>query len=64
MGVTSHPTYLRRLLRYGAFERRPNGGWRFGVRVIPDRIAERLVAQGWARIAGDRLEAITEAPAE
>lgn len=45
-----------RLLRFGHFEKRANGGWRFGTKVIADRVVERLVAAGVARQSGERVE--------
>ena len=48
------------LLKCGAFERRPAGGWRFGTRPIADSVVDRLVAYGRARRAGDRLELVAE----
>ncbi|MBR0950440.1 hypothetical protein [Bradyrhizobium canariense] len=47
--------YLLRLLEHGPFERRPRGGWRFGVKVISDAIVERLLASGRAEITGSQL---------
>ncbi|MGR4927948.1 hypothetical protein ACIPUD_14265 [Bradyrhizobium sp. CAR08] len=47
--------YFLRLLQHGPFERRPRGGWRFGVKVISDGIVERLLAGGHTEIAGSQL---------
>lgn len=51
--------YYRRtflpLLRLGPFERRAGGGWRFGTKPIAERIVQRLIAAGLARIDGDRV---------
>ncbi|MCK1671951.1 hypothetical protein [Bradyrhizobium sp. 150] len=47
--------YFLRLLQHGPFERRPRGGWRFGVKVISDAIVERLLASGRAEITGSQL---------
>src|SRR3954451_10046781 len=47
--------YFLRLLQHGPFERRPRGGWRFGVKVISDGVVERLLAGGHTEIAGSKL---------
>ena len=47
--------YFLRLLQHGPFERRPRGGWRFGVKVISDAVVERLLAGGRAEITGSQL---------
>ncbi len=44
-----------RLLELGAFERRERGGWRFGTKVIADRVVERLVDRGHAETDGRRV---------
>lgn len=49
-------TFLRR----APLERR-RGGWRFGAACVGDVIVERLVADGVARIRGNRVEIIEEA---
>lgn len=48
---------IARLLRYGAFEKRAKGGWRFGTKVIADEVVDRLISAGVARRTGDRIEA-------
>ncbi|EHR01353.1 hypothetical protein [Bradyrhizobium sp. WSM471] len=47
--------YFLRLLQHGPFQRRPRGGWRFGVKVISDGVVERLLAGGHTEIAGSQL---------
>jgi hypothetical protein len=46
--------YFLRLLQLGPFERRARG-WRFGTRVVSDRIVEHLIARGKAEIEGSFL---------
>jgi hypothetical protein len=46
------PRFLR-LLRFGPFERRQRGGWRFGTKVISNAVVARLVLSGRARLEGD-----------
>jgi len=52
-----HPDDRRivRLLKFGHFERRPRGGWRFGTKVIADHIVQRLIAAGAAELRDDRV---------
>jgi hypothetical protein len=44
-----------RLLRFGPFDRRTRGGWRFGTKTISDQVVERLIASGRARRDGPRV---------
>ncbi|MCK1409415.1 hypothetical protein [Bradyrhizobium sp. 76] len=48
--------YLLRLLEYGAFEKRPRGGWRFGAKVIGEPVVEGLLASGLVEIIGSQLK--------
>src|SRR4051812_40515184 len=56
MSAAKHTVYydrdFLRLLAFSPFERR-RGGWRFGTKMISDRIIARLIASGAARIEGD-----------
>lgn len=54
-GCNSNPSFLLRLLELSPFERRPGGGWRFGTRIVCDRVIQGLIASGRARIEGDRV---------
>jgi hypothetical protein len=44
-----------RLLKFGPFDRRSRGGWRFGTKTISDQVVERLITSGRARRDGDRI---------
>ena len=46
---------IARLLQYGAFEKRPKGGWRFGTKVIAADVVDRLIAAGLAQQDGERI---------
>ena len=46
---------IARLLRYGAFEKRPRGGYRFGTKRIDPDVVERLIAAGLAQRDGERI---------
>lgn len=52
--------YFRRLLASAPFERRPRGGWRFGTKLISDAVVFRLIANGYAKVDGDRVRPILQ----
>lgn len=47
-----------RLLKMGAFERRPGGSWRFGTKTIRSHIIARLIDAGHAIRQGDLVVAV------
>jgi hypothetical protein len=52
----SDPTFLLKLLKFGAFERRPRGGWRFGTKTMSNDVVARLIASDHAEIVDGRLQ--------
>lgn len=59
MEILPQDHYYLRLLELGSFQRRENGGWRFGTRVINDTVVERLLAAGRAKLDGNQVSLAT-----
>ena len=64
MRLTQYDPRFLRLLEIAPFERRARGGWRFGTKVIADRVVERLIASGRATIEGETVRLVQMEPAE
>ncbi len=58
MTISTQDHVYFRLLELGAFNRRAQGGWRFGTKIISDAVVERLIASGRAKRENDCVRLI------